>query len=363
MSTQFYAQIAPHIAQLNQQLNTAKDLLNRPDFEALKRSDPFEEKIRQIRRELTEKTGAQNLTKAGLKMLDILQQTPLGAYLLSLPKVRALFNAELPGSFLFTTNHFLRSQGKELDWLLASYMPLPTGQDVSSPASASLAGKPKKVEGGPLEDIFGLIPANPGRILVGQLKTNKGTFWSTGDLTNPKVPSVLAQLAGQVDLYTADGGFDVSGKENQQEELSLPLIRGEIETGFRTLKPGGAFVLKIFTFFTPQMLAYLLILMRSFNQFFIYKPPTSTPLNSESYFVGLGFKGPALLSQLSEDPSRILETMTQEEAQFLWSHLVGLVQNQIAAIQKFVNHQPVPLPPTPTLLRLDPKDRVKTIRD
>ena len=347
MSTQFYQQIAPFISQLNQQLNAAKDLLSRPDFEALKNADPFEKRIRDIRKELTSKSGAQNLTKAGLKMLDILQQTPLGAYLLSLSKVRALFNAELPGSFLFTTNHFLRSQGKELDWVLASYLPRPSSEG--------------KAEGGPLEDIFGLIPANPTRLLVGELKTTKGTFWSTGDLTNPKVPAILAQLAGPVDLYTADGGFDVSGQENRQEELSLPLIRGEIETGFRVLKLGGAFVLKIFTFFTPQMLAYLLLLMRSFDRFLIYKPPTSTPLNSESYFVGLQFRGgPALLNQLNEDPQKILGTMTQAEAEFLWGHLSGLTQNQIAAIQKFVRKEPAVLPTTPTLSRLEAKDRIKT---
>lgn len=342
MSTRFYEQIAPYIAQLQAQLNEAKNSLERPDFEALKRSDPFEERIRQIRRQLTEETGAQNMTKAGLKMLELLERTPLGSFLAKLPKIRALFNAELPGSFLFTTNQYLKGRGVEMDWLLASYLPR-EGQ-------------------GHLEDFFGLIPANPGRILVGELRTTKGTFWSSGDLTNPRVPAILAQLAGPVDLYTADGGFDVRGRENQQEELMLPLLRGEIETGLRVLKPGGAFVLKLFTFFTPQMLAYLLLLMRSFDQYLIYKPPTSTPLNSESYFIGLGYRGPAALAQLNEDPMTILGTTTQAEAEFIWSHMVGLVNNQLAAIQKFINREPPSLPTAPPLTRLNPADRISTTR-
>jgi 23S rRNA U2552 (ribose-2'-O)-methylase RlmE/FtsJ len=331
------------IAQLNNELNAAKDTLNLPNFDELKKKDPFEAKVRQIRREIEQKTGAQHVTKAWLKMWEILTQTSLGQDLLTKPSVKAFFNAELPGAFIFAVNQYLKSQGKGMDWLVSSYWPQDKAGDF-------------------IEDQYGLVEANPDNSLVGILNTSKGRFWCNGDLTNPRMPTILAQLTGPVDLYTADGGFDVVGRENLQETLTIPLIKGEIETGLRALKPGGVFVLKIFTFFTPAMLALLTILMRSFQQYYIFKPTTSGPLNSESYFVGVGYRGPGNLPFLNQPPGVILETLTPEELGFLMTRMRELVTTQIQNIQLFSRGQPTQMPVYPKVPRLNPQDKIATTK-
>jgi hypothetical protein len=309
------------LEQLKEQLNQAKDALNITQFNQLKRKHYHDKWIRQLRKRVTQTGNAQYVTKAWLKMYEILSvplkgdiEIPLGEFLPT--QTKAFFNAELPGGFIFATNHYLKTHGKELEWVVASYLP-------------------RDEIGDYLKDQFGLLQANPNKSLVGRVKTTRGVFWSNGDLTDPKMPSILAQLAGPntIDLYTADGGFDVTGQENIQEELSLPLIRGEIEAGLKSLAPDGSFVLKLFTFFTPQMWSYLLTLMRAFRQYQIYKPMTSNPINSEVYFVGIGYKGGR---DLHDNYEEILQSITPEEADFLQTRLFELTKNQISAINAFL---------------------------
>ena len=176
------------------------------------------------------------------------------------------------------------------------------------------------------------------------------------------MPAILAQLSGPVDLYTADGGFDVTGKENLQETLMIPLIKGEIETGLRALKPGGDFVLKMFTFFTPEMLALLTLLMRSFREYYIFKPSTSGPLNSESYFVGVGYRGPGNLSFLNQPVDAILGTLTPEELNFLLARMRELVTTQIQNIQLFLKGQPTQMPIYPEVPKLNSQDWIATTK-
>lgn len=320
------------IQELETRLNQAKDSLNRPDFASLKRKDPSERQIRHVRAYVAKEKGAQNASRPWFKMMEMLLKTPLGAYIRTLPTINAFFNAELPGSFVFALNHFTRQYQKTFRWVIASYLP-------KSEKGKDFIG-----------DKYGLIEKYPGNSLVGKIKTNRGVFWSEGDLTHPKIPAILAQLAksklGEINLYTADGGFDVIGRENLQEVLSLPLIRGEVEAGVLSLSKGGCLVLKIFTFFTPQMRTLLGLLMRLFERFDIFKPETSGRLNSESYVIGLGFKGISLeqLDQLRQDPlnpqTRYV-TLTPSEEQFILGKMRTLVEYQIAQINSFLTGQSV----------------------
>ena len=196
-----------------------------------------------------------------------------------------------------------------------------------------------------LGDEFNLINRYPKRTLVGHINTNRGAFWCDGDITNPKMPTILATLAksklGDIHLYTSDGGFDVQGKENLQEELSLPLIRGEIECGLRSLVRGGVLIIKIFTFFTPQMWTMLVYLMRLFENFDIYKPQPSGALNSESYFIGIGFRGITeetlnIIMKNARDASTRYAIPTIEEDSFLVNKMNFLTNYQIHNIEGFL---------------------------
>lgn len=323
-------------------LNRAKDLLETVDFEALRRSDSYERKIDEIKRQVSH---AQNFTKAGIKLYEMFVTTELGPALLERanPTLKAFFNADFPGSFVFATNHLLKLYEKELDWVIASYYP-------------------KSQQGDFLSDQFGLMAGNPDRSLVGSITTNKGSFWSDGDLTLPGTPLRLAILArsklGPVDFYTADGGFGVTGNENRQEELSLKLIRGEIETGFYSLRNGGVFLLKIFTFFSPEMLQYLELIKRSFDRFSIIKPSTSAPMNSEHYVLGIGFRKEVSLS----NPKAVrFPTETLEISEEILQYQKEFAQKQIHELTNFVHGLGQSIPTFDPLVvhKLDSSKRLK----
>ncbi|KAF0537303.1 FtsJ-domain-containing protein [Gigaspora margarita] len=87
------------------------------------------------------------------------------------------------------------------------------------------------------------------------------------------------------DFVTADGGFDVRGREHLQEHHIKQLILCQIVTMFMTLKKNGDFVLKLFDVFTPFTAGMVWILYRHFEKICIIKPLPSRPANSERYII------------------------------------------------------------------------------
>lgn len=283
---------------LEQRLCAAKDKLDMPDLWRRKLTMPSEKQIRDTIKSLK---GIRGVSRAWLKFTEILHLTPLGRHLARRP-IRAFFNAELPGAFVYATIHYAKERRLPLQWVIASYLP-------------------KDKSKSHLDDSFGLIKTFPDRSLVGWRRGE----WVDGDLTSPDMPKKLAAMAkaklGEITLYTADGGFDVQGQENMQETLSLPLIRGEVETGLACLAKGGCMVLKIFTFFTEEMRSILAKLMASFEYMDLYKPQTSGMLNSECYVVCIGYKG---------------ETVAPVDTGYIQRRLEELVEAQIAHIEAFL---------------------------
>lgn len=112
----------------------------------------------------------------------------------------------------------------------------------------------------------------------------------TGDITDPAVAdAVRASLDGALlHLVTCDGGFDVTGSENEQETLHLPLIAAELALGLETLAEEGTLVCKMFTTHSPCSLQLLYLLGTCFDRITLVKPKTSRPANSERYVVAMG---------------------------------------------------------------------------
>ena len=92
------------------------------------------------------------------------------------------------------------------------------------------------------------------------------------------------------DLCTADGGFDVNDKNNQEED-TMRLVVAQVLTAFMVLKEKGNFVLKLFDTFTEESEILLFILTLFFEQCSLYKPFSSRVCNSEKYFIGKNFIG------------------------------------------------------------------------
>ena len=96
---------------------------------------------------------------------------------------------------------------------------------------------------------------------------------------------------GSCNIVTGDGGFDYSLDYNKQEQLSYRLILCEIITSLYIQKIGGSFICKIFDTYTMATIKLLYFLACFYDEFYIYKPLTSRPANSEKYVICKGFRG------------------------------------------------------------------------
>lgn len=119
----------------------------------------------------------------------------------------------------------------------------------------------------------------------------------TGDILKPEnqqyfIDHVVYETSHErVDLFTADGGFDVSDHYEKQETLLFPLLMASTKIGLEVLKKGGTFVLKVFDCYHRATMDLLYFLSCHFEQWTLYKPGMSRPCNPEHYFVGRGFHG------------------------------------------------------------------------
>jgi 23S rRNA U2552 (ribose-2'-O)-methylase RlmE/FtsJ len=93
-----------------------------------------------------------------------------------------------------------------------------------------------------------------------------------------------------MDIVTADGGFDFSVDFNRQERMATQLILCEVFYALAIQKPGGSFILKIFDVFHKTTVDILYILSYYYNNVSIMKPYTSRVANSEKYVICQGFK-------------------------------------------------------------------------
>ena len=114
----------------------------------------------------------------------------------------------------------------------------------------------------------------------------------TGDLTCPQVCHDVRSHVGEdmLQLVLCDGGFDTSGREAEQEMLSVALICSEAALGLETLSTGGSLLCKIFLTSSPVMCRLLAVLATAFDRICIVKPTSSRPANSERYVVCEGYR-------------------------------------------------------------------------
>jgi hypothetical protein len=93
-----------------------------------------------------------------------------------------------------------------------------------------------------------------------------------------------------MDIVTADGGFDFSVDFNHQETMATQLILCEVFYALAIQKHGGSFILKIFDVFHKATVDILYILSYYYEHVSIMKPYTSRIANSEKYVICQGFK-------------------------------------------------------------------------
>jgi DNA-directed RNA polymerase II subunit RPB2 len=269
-------------------LNNAKSLLDSIPKGAYIKINQTLDLYRNLRDLLSRKYNMYNATNASLKMYEMLMQMKLvDCTTLAENALNSFSNAELPGAFIIAINHYLKSKcpGKKFNWLGSSYFP----------AAAAASGNFTI-----LEDKFKLYANNRDRWLMGPRPNAlpAGMDDITGDVRDPNtvislgigVKTRFVNTSGAV-LYTSDIGIDVTSDYAGQEENTSNLNYGQIISGLLSLAPGGNFVTKQYTFFTPFSRSLIALVAGFFEETYIAKPATSRPGNSEIYLIGKGFKG------------------------------------------------------------------------
>jgi 23S rRNA U2552 (ribose-2'-O)-methylase RlmE/FtsJ len=98
------------------------------------------------------------------------------------------------------------------------------------------------------------------------------------------------KYGSNMNLITADGGFDFSMDFNSQEIHISKLLFAQVCYALVMQKLGGTFILKIFDCFMSHTIDIMHILTAFYDKVYIMKPRTSRYANSEKYVVCKGFK-------------------------------------------------------------------------
>lgn len=101
---------------------------------------------------------------------------------------------------------------------------------------------------------------------------------------------VSAVGEGTCDFITGDGGFDFSSDFNKQEQQSFKLMISQVYTALRIQKQSGHFILKVFDIFSLDTIKLIAMCASCYKEFYIIKPNTSRPANSEKYILFSSFK-------------------------------------------------------------------------
>jgi len=201
--------------------------------------------------------NVQHYTNAWAKYYELISH-----YKLITDNITAFFNAELPGTGICATNHFVKTHNIEMNWRASSL-----------------------IDKNALGDRYKLVANNPEKWLMDDNNNGDTTLLSNLLDFERKIGD------NKVDFYAHDAGIDVTNEYNEQEEANSKIHFGCAIAGFLTLKIGGNFIAKQYSYFHTFTWNAILIYAGLFNEFYICKPYTSRPYNSEIYLVGKGFKG------------------------------------------------------------------------
>jgi len=255
-----------------QNLIAAKKLLDEP-YRDRRYSSVFNvlDYYKTLRLRVSTEYNTPNVSNAWLKMYELLSSFPLIT-----ASTRSVFsNAELPGSFLMAINHYTKTNGFAIQWMAASIVETDPGKNY-------------------LDDRYRLVTNYPDNWIMDGESRRGAPGFNNGDTTIVDNISdfrgkVMERTGGRgVDLYTSDIGIDVSENYGNQELIESRLLLGSVVAALRTMAPGGNMVLKTFTYFEPFTLSIFRVLSTLFTKFYVCKPLSSRPSNSEVYLVGCG---------------------------------------------------------------------------
>lgn len=141
--------------------------------------------------------------------------------------------------------------------------------------------------------VAGRLVGDRGRVLATDIlpmDSLENVDFIQGDFTEePVFNQILAALDGRrPDLIISDMAPNLSGIEAADQASSMYLVELALDMARQVLKPGGAFVAKVFQGEGSDQ--YLKEVRSSFEKVAIRKPGASRPRSREIYVVAKGFK-------------------------------------------------------------------------
>lgn len=188
--------------------------------------------------------------------------------------VKLFANAELPGAFLAAFTYYMETvhPTTRYTWRASSLAPNSEGRDPTA-----------------LGDTYGICESNRERWTMNS--TNNGDMTISSNILDLETRFGPSSPFGGFDIYTHDAGMDVTSNFNDQETINLKLHLGCALSGFLLMKPGATFIAKQYTYFETASTDLISLYSTLFKEFYLYKPYTSRPYNSEIYLVGIDFLG------------------------------------------------------------------------
>ena len=254
---------------IKHELNQAKSGLDKFNIN----SKEFEKKIRlfdfysNLKFKLVKIFNAQFVSNAWLKCYEILENYNImeKTDFRSTHTYNIFFNAELPGSFISSCNHYCKTNNIKYNYLASSYIDFTHNNKT-------------------LGDDYGLMKKYPNKWIIDKNMNGDLTKLENIIEINKRVKNIMPV----VDIYFSDAGIDVNHNYSNQEELHSLLNFGQILCGLNMLSDNGTMVIKQYTFCCPMNIGIMIYLNSIFKDVSIVKPKTSRPTNSEIYIICKG---------------------------------------------------------------------------
>jgi 23S rRNA U2552 (ribose-2'-O)-methylase RlmE/FtsJ len=277
---------ADKMEQINKKISETKSLIDEPmqnNSANYANITNILEYYRNLKYILKKEYKLEYCTNAWLKMVEMHNYLPLVGQVED--ELKHFANAELPGAFIKGTEYFMNCDypNKRYNWLASSLVPIGDNKNTDA-----------------LDDQYGLWRLNRRKWIM-RVSARPGDV-DNGDTTKVQNIHYMAESIKNywhnlADLYTSDAGISTGFGEhgdlafNEQEQLNMSINLGQILAMLETIKVGGNFITKQYTFFKPFTYSLMVIVASMFDTFYLTKPLTSKPTNSETYLAGIGFRG------------------------------------------------------------------------
>lgn len=281
---------------------------------------------RDLRFIIEKKYNEKNVTNAWSKYWEIYSYFDIKSYFDT--EIKIFCNAELPGSSICAWHHYATQHGLKYDWRASSFSPYTEEGD----------------KGKALGDKFGLWKHNKSNWMMdveGEENSNNGDATQIANLLDLEAKIGPKSTFGGCHIYSHDAGLDVTSDYNEQELMNAKLHLGCAIAGFLTMRKGAMFIAKQYTFLAPFTRSLFPLYADMFEKFLICKPMTSRPSNSETYLVGIGFKGfihrGVLINRLKHFDTSPVEIIPKSMGTKLLQFATVLAEQQMDQVNEIVD--------------------------